>query len=109
MLSLGGDLESGQYMSLEENQLKTLKKQLKETFEKIARDKDVFDASRDSLEKHRIWQSTERALSAADDALKKYEFALSMLRGAAAQSMSKYQKDCDALKLDLQASRTKFF
>ena len=51
MLSLGGDLETGQYISLEEDALKTLKKQLKETFEKIGRDKEIFDQSRDGLEK----------------------------------------------------------
>ena len=34
MLSWGGDLE-GQYLSLEEEALKTLKKQLKEAFAKI--------------------------------------------------------------------------
>ena len=74
MLSLGGDLESGQYMSPEEESLKSIKKQLKETFEKISKDKDVFDQSRDSLEKHHIWQSTEKAITEADEALKRYEF-----------------------------------
>ena len=35
---LGGD-----YASPEEESLKTIKKQLKETFERIGRDKEVFD------------------------------------------------------------------
>ena len=38
MISLGGDC-----MSPEEEALKTIKKQLKETFERIGRDKEAFD------------------------------------------------------------------
>ena len=74
MLSLGGDLEQGQYLSLEETALKTLKKHLKEVFAKISEDKDTFDESRDSLQKHRILQSTEKLMSSADEGIRKYQF-----------------------------------
>ena len=48
-----------------EESLKTIKKELKETFERIGRDKEVFDQTRDSLQKYRIWQSTEKSITAA--------------------------------------------
>ena len=57
---------------MEETALKTLKKHLKEVFAKISEDKDTFDESRDSLQKHRILQSTEKLMSSADEGIRKY-------------------------------------
>ena len=48
-------------------------------------------------------------MSSADDALSKYTFTLSMLRGVPTHRVSSFEKDLEALKRDQQDSRSKYF
>ena len=52
--------------SIEEKALKGIKKRLKETFLKVAQDKDTFDASRDMEEKNKLWAGAEALMGPAD-------------------------------------------
>ena len=104
MVSLqGDDLEGGQYeqLSVEESALKTLKKQLKETFAKIGQDKETFDASQENMVKFRIVQSAEKLIASAEEAMSKYKFQLQMLRGTSADNRSKFAKDLNTMEIGL--------
>ena len=65
--------------SIEEKALKEIKNRLKETFLKVAQDKDAFDASRDMEEKNKLWAGAEALMGPADQDLKKFEFDLKLL------------------------------
>ena len=109
MAMYGGDLDGGQYTSLEEIEIQNLKKQLKETFTKIALDKETFDTLKENMKKYRIVQSSEKLMNSADEALRKYEHQLLMLRGTSGDSRSKFERDLETLKIGLKDSRAKYF
>ena len=76
--------------------MRALKKQLKQTFAQVADDKQTFDMAKDNLQKHRITTSSEKLIASADEALRKYQFQLQMLR-VNSESKSKFESDLDSL------------
>ena len=53
--------------SIEEQALKAIKRRLKETFEKIARDREAFDDAKDDPDtQNRLWAGAEALMGPAD-------------------------------------------
>ena len=92
--------------SIEEKALKGIKKRLKETFLKVAQDKDTFDASRDMEEKNKLWAGAEALMGPADQDLKKFEFDLKLLPPS--EGKQKLEKDLASLKVGFNDARSKY-
>ena len=58
--------ESKVAISIEEKALKNIKKRLKETYLKIAQDKETFDESKDLNEKNKLWANAESLMGPAE-------------------------------------------
>lgn len=94
---------------MEQDQLKALKREIKQVFDKIGADFDTYNTSRDSLEKQRILQATESSMKWADGSVRSFEIQLKMFSVSSADGKSGFEEDLEMLKNDLQGSRTKLY